>query len=92
MTVHVLASRVFLERVLKCERQGASVANSNYGAMQKSFCAVCLSTPVCRDKKALPLFDVCFLTTNTNKGRAMSGKAARVIFDRVNVHDFDPTC
>ena len=60
--------------------------------MRAIFYADCLSIPVCRDTKALPLFDVCFLTTNTNKGRAMSGKAARVFFDAVNVHDFDPAC
>ena len=42
-----------------------------------------------RDKKTLPLFDVCFLTTHTQtKGRAMSGKAARIVFDRDNVQHF----
>ena len=85
-------SRWALAPVPTCSTTGASVANDNYGAMRAKFCADCLSTPVCRDRKALPLFDVCFLTTNTNKGRAMSGKAARVFFDRINVHNFDPTC
>jgi hypothetical protein len=51
-----------------------------------------LSFPVCLfddEKNALPLFDVCFVTTHSDKGRAMSGKAAKVIFDRDNVHDSD---
>jgi len=43
----------------------------------------------CRDKKALPLFDVCFLKTHTQtKGRAMSGSAAKITFDRDNVQHF----
>ena len=76
----------------KFDEPAASATNDKSGAMKGEFNVPCLYCLFCRDKKALPLFDVCFLMTNTNKGRAMSGKAARVFFNRVNVHDFDDSC
>jgi hypothetical protein len=48
--------------------------------MKKDFYRAFPACPVDDGKNALPLFDVCFLTTHSDKGRAMSGKAAKVIF------------
>ncbi len=74
---------------LEHERQGASAANGKYGSMKERFYRCDADCLFCNDRKALPLFDVCFLTTSTSKGRAMSGKAAKVFFNRDNVQHLE---
>jgi hypothetical protein len=79
--------RTFVSDLRSYQPQCASVANWNSGSISTKFALVLPPCLFHDARKAVPVPDVGFFTTNLNKGTAMSGQAAKITFHRDSLPD-----